>query len=227
MNQTVVIHDDGSGTLALHAEVTPLLRDYLASLAEVSGDSGLMKDGNVFDAASIRKDYESRPGITVVDAAAPTRSSLDLTLGFDSLQDLFRGQDALKSAGVLSYVESADHGTIRFHLDRANYGQLAALFPLLRSPVFSELGPQANGAVSSEDYLSMIRFSMGEAAPAQLKKSFVTLTIQPDGEILSQSGGTVIGDTVVFRIPLLRLLVLESPLDYSITITTREAANRG
>jgi hypothetical protein len=71
--------------------------------------------------------------------------------------------------------------------------------------------------VTDDDYFSMIQFSMGDAAPGLLKKSFITLTVQPRGEIISQSGGTISGGAVVFRIPVLRILVLDRALDYSVT----------
>jgi hypothetical protein len=50
-----------------------------------------------------------------------------------------------------------------------------------------------------------------------VKKSFIEVAIRPEGEIVSQTGGVVSNGTVVFRIPLLRLLVLDKPLDYSVT----------
>jgi hypothetical protein len=217
VSQTLVISDDGSGTLATHAEVSLLLRDYLASLADISGTPGPLKEGRVFDAAAIRKDFQSRPGIVVQKAATPTPSSLDLELGFDSLQDVVRGQDALANAGAVVVVDAGDTRTLRLHLDRATYGQVVSLFPPLRDPLFAQLGPQGTGQVTDEDYLSMIRFSIGDDAPGLLKKSFITLTVQPAGEILSQSGGTLNGNSVVFRIPALRVLVLDRPLDYSVT----------
>lgn len=224
VSQTLIIADDGSGTLATHAEVSPLLRDYLASLADISGNPGPLKEGRVFDAAAIRKDFQSRPGIVVRKAATPTPASLDLELGFDSLQDVVRGQDALASAGALVVVDAGDTRTLRLHLDRATWGQLAALFPPLRDPLIAQLGPQGTGRVTDDDYLSMIRFSMGDDAPGLLKKSFVTLTVQPQGEILSQSGGIVNGNSVVFRIPVLRVLVLDRPLDYAVTFRTENVS---
>jgi len=217
VNQTIVIADDGSGTLAMHAEVSTLLRDYLANLAEISGTAGPLKEGRVFDAEAIRKDFQSRPGIVVRKASTPTSSVLDLELDFDSLQDLLGGQEAFREAGALVIVDAGDRSTLKMHLDRATWGQLVRLFPPLRDPLVAELGPQGSGQVTDDDYLAMIRFSIGDAAPGLLKKSFVTLTIQPQGEIISQSGGTITGGAVVFRIPVLRILVLDRPLDYSIT----------
>ncbi len=80
-----------------------------------------------------------------------------------------------------------------------------------------QLGPQGTGPVTEKDYLSMISFSVGDEAPGLLKKSFITLTVRPHGDILSQSGGTQTADSVVFRIPVLRVLVLDTPLEYSVT----------
>ncbi len=130
---------------------------------------------------------------------------------------MFARDETLKSAGAVVYTESEGKKTVKLHLDRSNYTQLSTLFPLLKDPVFAGLGPQVNDTTNDADYLEMIRFTMGDDGPTLLKKSFITLTIDPEGDIVSQTGGTVSGSAVVFRIPLLRLLVLDKPLDYSVT----------
>ena len=76
VNQTLDIAADGSGVLTTHAEVAPLLHDYLAGLAQAAG--GGLTDGQVFEPDAVRKSFQSRPGIVVRKAAAPTPSSLDL-----------------------------------------------------------------------------------------------------------------------------------------------------
>jgi hypothetical protein len=217
VNQAIVVKSDGTGTASMHAEVSTLLHEYVASLAEVSGRTDMAAGGNVFDAAAIRKDFAARPGITVKKSVAPTPHSLDLDLAFASIQDIFTRDDALKSSGALVYSESGGKKTIRLHLDRANYTQLSSLFPMLKDPTLASLGPQVDDTITEEEYLQMVSFSIGDAGPGLLKKSFITLTIDPEGEILSQSGGTLGGGAVVFRIPLLRLMVLDKPLDYSVS----------
>ncbi len=220
VNQTLEVSRDGSATLSTHAEVSPLLRDYLASLAEVSGGSGALHNGRVFDAPSIRRDFQARPGVTVLKAETPTGSSLDLELGFDSLQDGLRSQGALEAAGAITVADNGESTTLRLRLDRSTYGQLVSLFPPLKDPMVQQLGPQGTGTVAESDYLEMIRFSMGDAAPGLLRKSFFTLTVRPEGQIVSQAGGTMGDGAVVFRIPVLRLLVLDRPLEYSVTFRT-------
>jgi len=220
VNQVLSLSADGSGTLSTHAEVSPVLRDYLASLAQVSGADSPMSKGQVFDAAATRRDLQARPGLKVIRAAAPTPASLDVDLGFDSLTDALRGEGALADAGAVTLVDAGDRATLKLRLDRSTYGQLTALFPPLQDPVMRQLGPQGTGAVTESDYLDMIRFSIGDAAPGLLRKSFFTLTVHPAGEILSQSGGTVADGAVVFRIPVLRVLVLDRALEYSVTYRT-------
>jgi hypothetical protein len=226
VNQTIVIAQDGTGTFAMHAEASTLLREYLTSLSEISGNTGPLKQGRMFDAVAIRKDFQSRPGIVVQKAVTPTPNSLDLELEFDSLQDLLGGRDALKEAGAISIVDTEETTMLRLHLDRTTWDQLARLFPPLRDPLVAELGPQVHGQVTDDDYLAMVKFSIGDAAPALLRKSFFTLTIQPQGEIVSQAGGTVNDGAVSFRIPLLRILVLDRPLDYSVTWKRQLPAGR-
>ncbi|MGA2477300.1 MAG: hypothetical protein ABSG63_00955 [Spirochaetia bacterium] len=217
VNQTIMIKSDGSGTLAMRADVSKLLRDYIGSLSEVSGKPAPAAGANLFDAAAIRKDFETRKGLTVKKAVTPTPTSFDLELSYTSIRDIFASDATLKNAGVMTWSEEAGKKTLKLHLDRTNYTQLSALFPMLKDPAIAGLGPQVNDTITDAEYLDMIKFSLGDDGPGLLKKSFITLTIDPEGEIISQSGGTVNGGTVVFRIPLIRLLVLDKPLDYSVS----------
>jgi hypothetical protein len=217
MKQTIVIRADGSGTLAMQVEVSPILHEYVARLSEVSDKPVLGPGGAFFDAESIGKDFESRSGITVTRAVTPSRDAVELDLTFNSIQDVFAQDQSLKKTAALAYSESDGKKTIRLHLDRGNYPQLARMFPLLASPAFAAFGPQPNDTTTDDEYMEMIRFSIGDDAPALLRRSVVTLTLAPEGQILTQSGGEITGNAVIFRIPLLRLLVLDRALDYSVT----------
>jgi hypothetical protein len=217
MTNTVVVKTDGSGTVAVRLEVTKLFSEYLASMAELSGQADAAKSGQLFDLKEIRKGFESKPGITVRKLASPRPEVLEADLAFRSLQEVFAADVALKSAGVVTFTQANGTRTVKLHLDRANYKQLSALFPGVSNPLVEGMGPQANDTITEAEYLEMITFSLGEEGPALVKKSFIDVAIRPEGEIVSQSGGTVSGGTVLFRIPLLRLLVLDKPLDYSVT----------
>lgn len=217
VNQTIAVKADGSGTAALHVEITQMFREYLLNLAEVSGQIDAAAQGKVFDLAGIKKGFEARPGVTVTKISSPAADVLDVELAYKSVKDVFADDPTLKSTGVVVYSESGGLKTLKLHLDKNNYSRLSTLFPALSDPVFAGMGPQPNDEVSEEEYLQMIEFSLGAEGPALLKKSYVTLTIRPEGSIVSQTGGTVSGGSVVFKIPLLRILVLDKPLDYSVS----------
>ena len=216
-SQTVVIRSDGSGTMALHIEVSRLLHDYAASLGEVSGSASPPPGGAIFDLVAIRKGFEAQPGVTVESLTSANSNVLDAQLSFASLSDVFARNASLGTSQALVLAEAGGVKTLRIHLDRANYRQVAAMFPLLETPVLQSLGPQVNEKITADDYLEMIRFAIGEDGPALVKKSFIVITVRPEGEILSQSGGTVGAGAVSYRVPLLRLLVLDSPLDFSVS----------
>ncbi|HVO40701.1 MAG TPA: hypothetical protein VMV03_16840 [Spirochaetia bacterium] len=216
-SQTFVIRGDGSGTMTLHVEVSRLLHDYIVSLGEVSGTSAAPSGDRIFDQEAIRKGFEAQPGVSVDSLSSPGPSVLDASLSFLSLSAIFAGTAGLGASQAVVLSESEGVKTLKIHLDRANYRQVAALFPLLQAPVLQSLGPQVNEKVSNEDYLEMVRFAIGDDGPALVRKSFIVITIRPEGEIVSQSGGTPASGAVVFRVPLLRLLVLDSPLDFSVS----------
>jgi len=217
VNQTIVVKADGSGTASLRVEVSKLLRDYFASLAELSGDEEAAKNGKIFDLIEIRKGFDERQGITVTRAASPSPEILEVDLAYKAIRDVFASDSGLKSAGVAAFSETDGKKTLKLHLDKNNYAGLSSLFPPLSDPVLAGMGPQPEDKITEEEYLQMIEFSLGSDGPALLSKSFVTLTIKPEGGIVSQTGGAVSGGAVTFKIPLLRILVLDKPLDYSVT----------
>jgi hypothetical protein len=217
MSNAIVVKSDGSGTVAVRVEVSKLFQEYLVSMAEVGGQAEMAKGGRLFDLKEIQKGFEGRPGITVKRLVSPKPETLEADIAFRSIQEVFASDDALKGAGLISFTQSNGTRTVKVHLDRTNYKQTSTLFPGLSNPLFEGMGPQVNDTITEAEYLEMIKFSLGDEGPTLVKKSFIEISIRPEGEIVSQTGGTQTNGTVVFRIPLLRLLVLDKPLDYSVT----------
>lgn len=215
VTHTVVLNNDGSGTMTMHVEVSKLLRDYAVGLAEVSGEPSAPRGDAIFDLAAIRKGFEAQPGITVREVSSSDPRSLDVDVAFASLSELFAGRAGLRGANVISLAQADGVETLKIHLDRENYRQIASFFPMLESPFSAWL--QVDQKVTEDDYTEMVRFSLGDDAPALVKKSSIVISIQPQGEIQSQTGGTVSDGSVMFKIPLLRLLLLDTSLDFSVS----------
>jgi hypothetical protein len=95
--------------------------------------------------------------------------------------------------------------------------------PEAESPLGKMLLPPAGSSLSEDEYLEHLAWALEDYAKNEnirtiLRSASVRLTVKTPGKILSQSGGTLRGDSeAVFEVPLVRLFTLQKPVDYSVT----------
>jgi hypothetical protein len=212
VSQRVTLEPEGSGTAEVRIRLQKVLLDYLLDLSEVSGSK---QKERIFDVEDIRKGFASREEVTLrrIESASPER--LDMDLAFRSIETLFAAPE--KPQTILSLKKGPEGTTLRAHLDRKNFSQLLELAPFLKNPLFEGLGPQENDDATEAEYLELIDLALGEGGAAALKASVIETTIVVKGRVVAQTGGTAVPGGVSFRIPLLRVLLLDKPLDYSLT----------
>jgi len=214
----IVVEGDGSGTAKVRLEVKKLFADYFTA------DEG----AKVFDTARIRTGMERRPGFVVRRIATPTPETLEMDLLFHDLRSLFSDEIPPNNDGIIRVTKKDGKTTIALHLDRDSAKQVGALFSAVSNPAFKEMSPRQQKTRTEKEYLEAIEFAVGKEGPPLMKSSCLELTVKVDGTLVSQTGGKVVGDTVVFNVPLLRMLMLEKPLDYSVmfTPTPKKAAKK-
>jgi len=216
VSQVIAIKADGSGTASMRVQTSKLLRDYLLDLQAVTG-AAAAPDGQLFDVKALQKELAARPGLTVKKVAAPSPDLLEIDLAFRSVEEVYGSVESVKKSGLLVYAVSGGQHALKVHIDRKNFKELSAVFPAMDGAAFESIAPQEQDDITESEYLDMISFTLGPDGPALLKKSFIDLVVKPEGTIVAQTGGTVANGAVTFRIPLLRLLVLDKPLDYSVS----------
>lgn len=214
MSQQVFLEPDGSGTVTVRIRMEKLFMDYLKDLAEVAGESA---NDKVFNVEEIKKGFAKRDDVQLKRIASPSPERLEMELSFKSVEKLFAGEKMLQEAGILSFARKNDNCTVKLHLDRKNFAQVMELLPALKNPLFEGLGPQENDTTTEEEYLQLIDLALGEGGSASLKASFIETKVTVKGKLISQTGGTPMAGGVVFRIPLTRVLLLDKPLDYSLS----------
>jgi hypothetical protein len=214
--QQVSLEPGGSGTASVRIRLEKIFTDYIRDLSELGGKAIKEKE-RIFNVEEIRKKFSAREGVQVKRVESPSRERLELELGFRSLEDLFGGDPELKASGILTLARKAGQTTVKIHLDRANFPQLLELAPFLNNALFEGLGPQENDDTTEEEYYQLIELALGEGGAAALKASSIDTEVRLKGKLLSQSGGKPISGGVLFRIPLVRVLLLDKPLDYSLT----------
>lgn len=205
--QAIDVKGDGSGTATVRFEVKKLFADYFTA------DEG----AKVFDAARITKGMEKRPGFTVKRVATPTPETLEMELAFTDIRSLFSNEVPPDNDGIISVASKGGKTTIALHLDRNSAKQVGTLFSAVSNPAFKEMSPREQRTRTEKEYLEAIEFAVGKEGPPLMKSSYLELTVRPDGEIVSQVGGKIVNGTAVFNVPLMRMIMLEKPLDYSVT----------
>ncbi len=208
-NQEIALTEDGSGTAVFHLQVHKLFADFL------SDDDG--KKTELFNAGKIKQALEKRPGVTVKKVTQSTPESIDVEVAFKNIRTLLSDDE---DDSLISFTEKNGQMVFSFHLERKNAKQLSKLFADASNPAFQEMSPRKQRTSSEKEYLEAIQFAVGNDGPAVMKESYVELKLQTDGEIVSQTGGTKKdGNTVIFHVPLLKMLLMEKPLDYTVTFS--------
>jgi hypothetical protein len=214
--QQVNLEPGGSGTAVVRIRLQKIFTDYIRDLAEVGGQAVKDKE-RIFNVEEIRKSFAKREGVEVRRVESPSRERLELELGFRSLEDLFAGDPKLQSADTLTLTRNGDQTMVKIHLDRSNFPRLLELAPFLNNPLFEGLGPQENDNTTEQEYFELIELALGDGGAAALKASSIDTEVRIKGKLIAQTGGTPVAGGVLFRIPLVRVLLLDKPLDYSIT----------
>ncbi len=213
VKQEVFISADASGTVTINIDLADALTEYLLDLAEVTGQSF---DQGFFDLTEIKRSFQENESARLISIVSPRPESLAMEIAYNSIAEVFSSKKEFQEAGILSLSKGYEATTLRLKLNRSNFKQISQLFPMLDNPLFQGLGPQENDDTTEEEYIELIELAMGEEGALALQKSFLETTIKIKGTLISQSGGTVTGDGVVFKIPLIRILLLDKPLEYSL-----------
>ena len=220
VDQEIAVRVNGAGEAEVRVELQPVFIDYLLALAEVAEEVDLPDDPSapLFDVAEVEAAIAEWPGVEAARIVSSAPELLEMRLTFDDLQAAFSpaasGPDAMTP---LISLTGGSRRTLSVHLDSDNYHQLTTLFPVLEHPLVISLGPQPDLDVTDEEYLEMMQFVLGDEGPPAILDSEVTVRVRVEGRVVEQRGGELQDDgSVLLRIPLLRILVLDRALDYRI-----------
>lgn len=215
VRQEATIRSDGSGTASFDFELQDF---FLTTVKEMSAlvEENPNEAGMVFNIEQIQKDFAEQEAVTLERISSPTPSKLTGAISFDHIEEVFEEEENLIAADVIEVETEGEEKRINFHLERENFAQITSLFPIMKNPFFQMFGPMENANTTRAEYLEMIAFAFGEQGVEGVKTSTIELIVNVDGTIISQKGGRIANSSVVFTIPLLDVLLLEEPIDYSI-----------
>lgn len=213
IKQQVHLETDASGTVSMQIRLEPVFVQYIEDLSALTGES---LEGQIFKVDEIKQGFAERDEVTLLAIDTPTPDTLDMKLEFTSIEEVFSSEQELKESGIVRFEKVSQGYSVHFHLDRRNFPAVMTFLPVLQNPLFEGLGPQENDDTTEEEYYELMDLALGEGGAESVRNARIETKVSVGGTLVSQSGGKTTQDGVIFTIPLIRVLLLDEPLDYSL-----------
>ena len=213
IKQQVDIQTDASGTVSMQISLEPVFVQYIEDLSALTGES---VEGGIFDVEEIEKGFAEREDVRLLSVSTPTPDTLDMELEYTSIEEVFSSEQELQESGIIRFDKVSQGYSVRFHLDRENFPAVMTFIPALQNPLFEGLGPQENDDTTEEEYYELMDLALGKGGAESVRNAYIETKVTVRGTLVSQSGGTITPEGVTFTVPLIRVLLLDRPLDYTL-----------
>lgn len=216
VRQDIVLRADGSGQAGLQVELHPILIRYVNDLA--SAMTGRDVEHPVFDEAQIAAVIRERQGIDLVRLEQRGRGGLVVDVAFRDISELFAREGA---SDVLWIEPRGANRELIIRLNREAVYRFLDFAPADSAAMMQMLFPPADGSVTRNAYRDELAWALEEyerrsVVERVLDEARIDVRVVPAGRIVSQQGGRIVGDAVVFSVPVLELLTLAEERRYSV-----------
>ena len=221
MKKDVYLNASGGGRVVFDIQLASYLTEVIDQLS-VFMDEPLPEEGMpIFDIKAIERDFKQREGVSLVNLQSPTRNRLTGEFTFTDIEllllDTRNAQTDSPQHKLIQLEKKKDTTELTVRIDRTTVEELLAQNPSLNNPLIENFGPASTEGLPEADYLDMMEFALGTESRRGIKESTLLITINVTGKILEQKGGKLVdAKTVRYSIPLLPVLLLDSPLEYSL-----------
>jgi hypothetical protein len=204
----------GSGAFMVSAALQPGISALIRSLAALGGQTE--PNSPIIDGAAAAASISAAPGITSVSLRNTSPAAVEGPVTVGNISDFL--------------AIGGEKGFIRFEPQQPSGGRcvinisldsgpqiLSLLSPSVGDYLAALMAPLATGeALSVSEYLTLVTAVYGKGIAGEIQTSFIRTAIDFPGPVLSAKGGSFNGRRAEFAIPLLDLLVLETPLIYEV-----------
>jgi len=203
---------DGSAAMSVSVSLEPRMTSLIRSFAAAGGQAG---GQNVIDAPSISQSMSNAPGISGVSLRNTSPSALEGSVRISNINSFLSAGD---SAGFISFQQGRAGGNCVINITSSNGPAiLAKLSPEISDYLSALMAPLATGEeMTKAEYLALVTSVYSRGVSDEIAGSRIRASIGFPGQITAVRGGTFSGRRANFDIPLLDLLVLETPLSYEV-----------
>jgi len=206
------LQTDGRSELDIHAALEPRMSALIMGFAAAAG---IAPGTAILDGPSIAASMAQAPGIASVSLENTSPVSIQGRVQVSHIADLL----AAGGTDFITFEQSAGGGG-RFTagIDRDSGRVILALIsPDITNYLAALMAPVATGeAMTRAEYLFLVGAVYGSGIADEISAATIRAWIDFPGPIQSVRGGTFVGRRAEFAIPLLDVLVLETPLSYEV-----------
>jgi len=206
---------EGQADLGINADLKPGMSALIGRFAALAGTA---KPGApLLNGPSLAASMARAPGIESVSFTNKTPSSIEGPVKISRISDFLSSGN---TGGIISYEQknSAGEGTCAVNFNLASGPQMLGLIsPEISMYLSALMAPIATGDKTTKpEYLALVASVYGKTIADEISSSSIRASVNFPGAIQRVKGGTYSGRRAEFDIPLLDILVLETPLSYEV-----------
>ena len=216
VREELTISGDGSGRAVLTVALHPIMIDYMNDL--MSAMTGVEAEYPIFDLEQLQASFAGREGIVLERAERPARGRLEMEVSFARIDDVLAREGA---DDVLALERRGANRELTVRLDRQAVTRFLEFAPEESTSMAQFILPPSDGSVSREEFRDEMAWALEEYEEREvveqvLENAMIEVHVRPQGRIVSQQGGRIEGDTVIFEMPVLTILTLNEERSYSL-----------
>jgi len=191
--------------MSLGQRITSLIRSFSAA--------GGQQTDQVLDGSSIAKSMTGSPGISSVTFRNTSASAVEGQIRISHIGEFLSG------GSFIIFEQKNSGGRCVINLNRENaQAVLANLSSEITDYLVAILAPIAiDDEMTKTEYLDLVTSFYSKVVSDEIASSRIRASIDFPANITAVKGGTSSGRKAIFDIPLVDLLVLETPLNYEVT----------
>jgi hypothetical protein len=206
---------DGQADMEIQAELKPRMSALIRNFAALSGTTN--PGAPILDGSAITASMSAAPGIASVSFANKTPSAIEGPVKISRINDFLASG---RTSGFISFeqINSAGEGHCAVSLSLESGPQILSLIsPEISMYLNALMAPLASGEkMTKRDYLDLVASFYGREIADEISSGVIRASVNFPGVVQRVKGGTFTGKRVDFEIPLLDILVLETPLSYEV-----------
>ena len=200
-----------SVNISLERGVTALIQRMSAAGGQPSNDTS-----NILDSSSISKSMSASPGITSANFKNTAAAAIEGQIRISKINEFL---SASNNRGFITFDQEKSGGKCVININRKDGPKILEHLSIEISDYLNALmAPIATGEeMTKSEYLELVASFYNKAISDEIASSRIRASVDFPGTITKASGGTFSGKKANFNIPLLDLLVLETPLVFEVT----------